>query len=115
MKFGHERAPIEVRVVGGSEVRVSVHNEGAAIAEEDRAHLFEPFRRSRAPRAGSPAGWGLGLALVRAAAEAHGGKVTAESSERDGTTFTIELPSDDARRRKPRDRNERTSIPSSPP
>ena len=37
-------------------------------------------------------GWGLGLTLVRGAAEAHGGRVRVESDAETGTTFILELP-----------------------
>ncbi|MFY0537521.1 ATP-binding protein [Nannocystis pusilla] len=49
--------------------------------------------RKAAPRHAS-ASWGLGLALVRACAKAHGGSVSVESDEADGTTFTMVLPLD---------------------
>lgn len=116
VKYGAKNAPIIVRVEGEPDrLRISVHNEGTPIAEGDRAGLFQPFRRSRAARAGSPSGWGLGLSLVRASAEAHGGTVRVESNEHAGTTFTIELPRDVPRMRAhARAGSERGSIPSTP-
>lgn len=92
LKYGSRSAPVVIRVTGSDDVAVSVHNEGAPIAPEDLDHLFEPFRRSLSPRADSPKGWGLGLALVRGCAEAHGGRVDVESSAATGTTFTLTLP-----------------------
>lgn len=116
VKYGAENAPIAIHVAGSPDgLRLSVHNEGTPIAEEDRDGMFQPFRRSRAPRAGAPGGWGLGLSLVRASAEAHGGTVRVDSSEKAGTTFTIELPRDIPRTSAhARVESERGSIPSMP-
>jgi signal transduction histidine kinase len=71
-----------------------VHNYGSLIALEDQSHIFDSFTRTPGAQAKGKIGWGLGLTLVRGSAEAHGGKVTIESSEALGTTFTIHLPPD---------------------
>jgi signal transduction histidine kinase len=64
---------------------LSVADTGQGVPEDVRAQLFEPFVTAR------PDGTGLGLAVVREIAEAHGG--TARAVHRpDGTTFIIELP-----------------------
>jgi signal transduction histidine kinase/DNA-binding response OmpR family regulator len=93
VKYGGSDRPITIRVErtpGGA--RASVHNFGNPIPLEKRARLFDLYSRLRE---GSGTGWGLGLALVRACAEAHGGHAAiGESSEEAGTTFTIDLPSD---------------------
>jgi len=66
-------------------VVLSVADTGHGVPEDVRAQLFEPFVTAR------PDGTGLGLAVVREIAEAHGG--TARAVHRpDGTTFIIELP-----------------------
>lgn len=94
LKYGskHEKVRITLRVLPGS-VEVEVHNEGPPIPPDQQANLFEPFKRasSTSTMAG---GWGLGLAVVRGVAEAHGGKVDVESAPDHGTTFTIRLPLD---------------------
>jgi signal transduction histidine kinase len=64
---------------------LSVADNGHGVPENVRAQLFEPFVTTR------PEGTGLGLAVVREIAEAHGG--TARAVHRsDGTTFIVELP-----------------------
>jgi two-component system phosphate regulon sensor histidine kinase PhoR len=61
------------------------------MAEEDRARVFDRFFRAGATRDSAP-GVGLGLTIVKAIAEGHGGSVSVESEEGVGTTFRIELP-----------------------
>ncbi len=95
VKYGAPKRPIWIAVHrNGDRVRVAVHNWGVPIAPEDRPLLFDPFVRSRTAARGDRPGWGLGLALVRACAEAHGGTVSLESTREAGTTFTLELPID---------------------
>jgi signal transduction histidine kinase len=72
----------------------SIHNEGPPIPEDERESIFQVFRRSHSARFGQKQGWGLGLPQVRAVAEAHGGSIGLDSSEKSGTTFTIDLPVD---------------------
>jgi signal transduction histidine kinase len=94
VKYGHADTPIVVRIVRiDSCVRLSVHNFGNPIPPEQREHLFDLFSRQRVvPQAKDS--WGLGLALVRACAEAHGGTVEVESAPDVGTTFTMMFPFD---------------------
>ena len=65
---------------------------GPGIAAEDLPHLFERFYRVDASRARRSGGSGLGLSIVQAIAEAHGGSVRVESSQGKGAAFTIVLP-----------------------
>jgi signal transduction histidine kinase len=73
------------------EVRLWVRDEGPGIAEADQAWIFERFARGGAGRRRTE-GAGLGLAIVRAIAEAHGGRVELESAPGNGSTFAIVLP-----------------------
>lgn len=65
---------------------VEVRDDGPGIAEEHRAHLFEPLFTTK------PRGMGLGLAISQDIIQHHGGRITLESAPGDGTTFTIWLP-----------------------
>jgi len=67
-----------------------VRDEGLGIPEDDRARLFESFRRGT--NVGAIPGTGLGLAVVRRAVELHGGTITVESTVGAGTTFEVTLP-----------------------
>ena len=86
VKYSPPGAPIEVTVRDG-EVVVADH--GPGIAEEDMPRIFDRFYRAAAAR--SKPGAGLGLAIVREAAEAHGGHASVESSPR-GARFRLSLP-----------------------
>ena len=74
---------------GGDELVLAVSDGGRGIPPADQAHLFERFVRGgdRAAR-----GAGLGLAIVRAVAEAHGGHASLESLPGSGTVVRIVLP-----------------------
>lgn len=79
----------------GDEVRVDVHNSGAAIATDEIPHIFDSFyrgERSRTKNTTGHRGAGLGLAIARGFVEAHGGKIWVESSPDTGTTFSFTLP-----------------------
>jgi signal transduction histidine kinase len=67
----------------GGRALVSVEDEGTGLDAPDREHAFERFWRARPDGRGS----GLGLPIVRATAERHGGRAFAE-----GSRFTIDLP-----------------------
>ena len=77
---------------GNGRVKISVEDHGIGIAKKEIKQIFEPFYRSKAVVDAQIHGNGLGLALVRQIAVAHGGTVTAESEVEKGSKFTIELP-----------------------
>ena len=70
-------------------VKLTVSDDGPGIPEELREKVFERFVRGSGDRGGS---FGLGLSIVRAVAESHGGTVTLESAEGQGTRFVVTLP-----------------------
>jgi len=74
----------------GSEVVLSIRNEGKQIPEEERALVFDHFYRGARSRA-SIEGTGLGLAIAKTIAEAHGGRVWLESAP-EGPAFLFALP-----------------------
>jgi signal transduction histidine kinase len=75
----------------GDEARLWVRDTGTGISVSDQAQIFDRFTRGRDAHL-RYRGAGLGLAIVRAIAEAHGGRTELESSLGDGSTFTIIIP-----------------------
>lgn len=79
---------------GNGTVTARVRDSGPGIAAGHLPHLFERFYRvdeGRAREEGAPAGAGLGLAIAKWIAEAHGGAITVDSREGEGSTFTVSL------------------------
>lgn len=76
----------------GDDLVLEVADGGAGIDPDRLPSLFERFSRTDEPRTRQDGGTGLGLPIVRAIAEAHGGRVEAESSPGHGTAIRIVLP-----------------------
>ncbi|MGQ1838414.1 ATP-binding protein [Kocuria turfanensis] len=76
----------------GQEAVVTVDNDGAGIAPEDRERVFERFVRLDDSRTRDTGGSGLGLAISREIATAHGGAITAGEDGRGNCRFELRLP-----------------------
>jgi PAS domain S-box-containing protein len=93
LKFTPEGGRVVVRAAAaGDSFRVEVEDTGIGIAADDLRYLFLPFRQLDASATKRYAGTGLGLALTKRLAEAHGGKVGVHSVRGTGSTFWVELP-----------------------
>ncbi len=91
VKYTPPGGRVEVRArESGASVLVEVADTGRGIGAEELPHVWEELYRS--PSARSVPGSGLGLALVRAVVERHGGRVGAESRMGSGTVVRITLP-----------------------
>jgi two-component system OmpR family sensor kinase len=91
----HTPAGAAARVTLGREngsAVIEVSDSGPGIAQEQIDRVFERFYRADPSRARASGGVGLGLAIVAAVAEAHGGRVSAHAQAGGGSTFRIELP-----------------------
>jgi signal transduction histidine kinase len=92
LKYGPRTGGV-VSVTASSDatkVRVTVEDDGPPIPEDERAWIFEPFRRGRRER--RTRGSGLGLSICRRIAERHGGDIGVTNGERGGNRFVVTLP-----------------------
>ncbi len=76
----------------GAAVRVQVRDEGIGISPEALPHVGERFYRTDRARSRAEGGSGLGLAIGRALVEAHGGSLSVESEEGQGTVVSVTVP-----------------------
>ena len=92
-KYGDRGAEILVTLTGErEEIELVVRNKGATLPSSSLAALFEPIQRGPSAAAtGEEESLGLGLFIVREIVRAHGGEVTASTSQ-DTTAFTVRVP-----------------------
>lgn len=91
VKYTPENGKIAIRLsMAGQDYSLSVFNSGSYISQDDVEAIFERFYQVD----GHQAGTGIGLALVHAFVEMHGGNITAHSDEK-GTTFIVTFPKQD--------------------
>ena len=86
-------ASVEVTLERSSGLaRLTVTDDGPGLTVEQAEQVFERFYRADSSRARSAGGAGLGLSIVAAVTEAHGGRASASAVPGGGAAFTIELP-----------------------
>jgi two-component system phosphate regulon sensor histidine kinase PhoR len=93
VKYAGDGGEVSVRLrrVPGA-VALSIADRGVGIAHDEQRRIFERFYRADSARARNVRGSGIGLALVKHIAEAHGGRVEVESAPGRGSTFTVYVP-----------------------
>jgi signal transduction histidine kinase len=96
VQYGSADTPINVTVSGNADkVIITVQNRGPVIPADQLQNIFDPFHRLAASAAVAPdKNLGIGLYIVEKIIVAHGGTIDVESTEDNGTTFTIHLPRD---------------------
>ncbi|MFL5343272.1 MAG: PAS domain-containing protein [Hyalangium sp.] len=93
LRYSTPGTPVQVSTRAEEDtVQLEVHNLGKPICEELLPHLFEAMKRGSHDGASSGRSVGLGLYIVQQIVCAHGGTVSVQSSEAEGTTFTVQLP-----------------------
>ncbi len=89
-----ESAPVTVAVGTESSRRAVVHvrDSGPGLSDEYKSRVFERFYRADSARTRATGGSGLGLSIVAALVEAHGGTIDVTDTPGGGATFTVHLP-----------------------
>jgi signal transduction histidine kinase len=96
IRYNHLLGKLWLRTeMADGQARLIVGNTGYEVEPGDVPGLFEPFRRGGWERTGSR-GSGLGLSIVRAVCDAHGGTVSAVAQQGGGLEVTVSLPTADA-------------------
>ncbi|MBI5881783.1 MAG: response regulator [Elusimicrobia bacterium] len=84
-----------IRIVaqsGAEETRVSISDDGPGIPQEEAGRVFDGFYQAADHMTREVGGLGVGLAIVRRVAQAHGGEATVRSKPGEGSTFTFSIP-----------------------
>ena len=94
LQYGCEDGPVSlVAHAHGEEVVLRVHNAGPPIAEDAMKTIFEPMVRQPTQNGDKHVtGLGLGLYIAREVVTSHGGTIGVTSPEKEGTTFTVQIP-----------------------
>ena len=93
VKYSRDNKDVIVRLRReGDFIVISVKDHGIGIPRDEQAKIFDRFHRVSTGLIHDVKGSGLGLSIVRHIVEAHRGKVTVESRQGEGSTFSIHLP-----------------------
>ncbi len=88
---------IDYRMCEDGMLQITVADNGFGIVKADQRYVFDKFYRSETVKDKSIPGIGLGLSYVKLLVEAHGGRISLDSVEGDGSTFTILIPQTDGK------------------
>ena len=92
LKYSDEGGQIRISLnARGKQREIRVFNTGNPIAPEDQEKIFDRFWRADPAHGSETGGHGLGLAIARSIVDTHHGKISVESKEGKGTTFTVTL------------------------
>lgn len=98
MKYSDDERHIGVRLAASNgQVSIAVRDHGIGIAEDELERLTDKYYRASTPENERIPGTGLGLTLVDHLVRAHGGRLEIESEVGRGSTFTLQLPSENSR------------------
>lgn len=85
---------VEYLKIDNNSLKVSVHDHGIGISEDDQQRIFERYYRVKDINSKTTSGFGIGLYLCKEIIELHNGTIEVQSSKNDGTIFSFILPID---------------------
>lgn len=92
-KFSEQDTPVRLEIKDeGAEVTVAVTDEGTGVLPADLPNLFNRFHQVNSTSTRSAGGAGVGLYVCKSMVEAHGGKISVESTWNKGSTFRFTIP-----------------------
>lgn len=92
IKYSPKNSQIRINTIERDKhIITSITDQGIGISPRDLPHVFERFYRADKSRSKTE-GFGLGLSIARRIMDIHGGTITAQSREGQGTTFTLQFP-----------------------
>ena len=93
VKFSPPGGKVQVEShLNGIEIEFKVKDQGPGIAEEMQEAIFNRFQQAGLSKRRGKAGFGLGLAISKAFAEMHGGRLWVESDGKNGSVFVLRIP-----------------------
>ena len=93
IKFSHNNSLIEVSAIElENEILITVKDSGVGIPDQFKDKVFEMFTAAKRLGTAGEKSYGLGLSICKQIIESHGGTITFESKEGEGTTFLVTLP-----------------------
>lgn len=93
VEYNREGGSVRVELrAEGEEAVLRISDTGVGISAADLPHVFDRFFRADPSRTASSGGAGLGLAIARSIVDAHGGRITCESTPGTGTEVVVRLP-----------------------
>ncbi len=91
IKYSFPKTPIVITLTQDETFAwIKIQNQGEPITPENQKIIFQQYRRI--PNTQNQRGWGLGLLVVKGIVEAHEGNIFLESSQEQGTIFTVKIP-----------------------
>jgi signal transduction histidine kinase len=96
IKYTPEKKTVHIEAKRqGEYIQIDISDTGIGIPADELGNVFDEFFRASNARKSEKDGTGLGLSIVKQIVERHGGKISVQSQQGQGTTFTVTLPKGD--------------------